>query len=119
MIRRPPRSTLSSSSAASDVYKRQGLELLAAGGAGCAGGVQRQRCVGERRRLRLRQGTAAGARTCRRGDQLAGLAPLRPWVAFVTEDSGRRSAEALTRTPGNLPPLPATVVSIDEDKIDG
>ena len=51
--------------------------------------------------------------------QLAGLAPLRPWVAFVTEDSGRRSAEALTRTPGNLPPLPATVVSIDEDKIDG
>src|SRR5664280_3832212 len=27
MIRRPPRSTLSSSSAASDVYKRQGLEL--------------------------------------------------------------------------------------------
>src|SRR5665648_423768 len=28
MIRRPPRSTLSSSSAASDVYKRQGLLLL-------------------------------------------------------------------------------------------
>ena len=28
MIRRPPRSTLSSSSAASDVYKRQALELL-------------------------------------------------------------------------------------------
>src|SRR5665648_1029702 len=28
MIRRPPRSTLSSSSAASDVYKRQGLYLL-------------------------------------------------------------------------------------------
>src|SRR5664279_1335118 len=28
MIRRPPRSTLSSSSAASDVYKRQGLELV-------------------------------------------------------------------------------------------
>eukprot|EP00658_Telonema_sp_P-2_P060319 TRINITY_DN49266_c0_g1_i4.p1 TRINITY_DN49266_c0_g1~~TRINITY_DN49266_c0_g1_i4.p1 ORF type:complete len:108 (-),score=3.75 TRINITY_DN49266_c0_g1_i4:226-549(-) len=27
MIRRPPRSTLSSSSAASDVYKRQGLEV--------------------------------------------------------------------------------------------
>src|SRR5664280_3503193 len=40
MIRRPPRSTLSSSSAASDVYKRQfhnraaGLEL-----AGCLGGI--------------------------------------------------------------------------------
>src|SRR5665648_986609 len=29
MIRRPPRSTLSSSSAASDVYKRQGFPLLA------------------------------------------------------------------------------------------
>src|SRR5664280_3893116 len=28
MIRRPPRSTLSSSSAASDVYKRQGPELV-------------------------------------------------------------------------------------------
>eukprot|EP00658_Telonema_sp_P-2_P027066 TRINITY_DN20986_c0_g1_i2.p2 TRINITY_DN20986_c0_g1~~TRINITY_DN20986_c0_g1_i2.p2 ORF type:complete len:101 (+),score=31.69 TRINITY_DN20986_c0_g1_i2:133-435(+) len=28
MIRRPPRSTLSSSSAASDVYKRQEVELL-------------------------------------------------------------------------------------------
>src|SRR5664280_3921854 len=27
MIRRPPRSTLSSSSAASDVYKRQGVEV--------------------------------------------------------------------------------------------
>src|SRR5665648_679149 len=27
MIRRPPRSTLSSSSAASDVYKRQGVDL--------------------------------------------------------------------------------------------
>eukprot|EP00658_Telonema_sp_P-2_P064590 TRINITY_DN5369_c0_g1_i2.p1 TRINITY_DN5369_c0_g1~~TRINITY_DN5369_c0_g1_i2.p1 ORF type:complete len:139 (+),score=39.06 TRINITY_DN5369_c0_g1_i2:113-529(+) len=31
MIRRPPRSTLSSSSAASDVYKRQGESLTAAG----------------------------------------------------------------------------------------
>src|SRR5664279_3976301 len=30
MIRRPPRSTLSSSSAASDVYKRQGLFHIAA-----------------------------------------------------------------------------------------
>src|SRR5665648_647666 len=29
MIRRPPRSTLSSSSAASDVYKRQGFKALA------------------------------------------------------------------------------------------
>src|SRR5674536_109909 len=29
MIRRPPRSTLSSSSAASDVYKRQGIRALA------------------------------------------------------------------------------------------
>src|SRR5665648_224734 len=29
MIRRPPRSTLSSSSAASDVYKRQGVSLTA------------------------------------------------------------------------------------------
>src|SRR5674536_150125 len=29
MIRRPPRSTLSSSSAASDVYKRQGLAAIA------------------------------------------------------------------------------------------
>src|SRR5665648_408246 len=28
MIRRPPRSTLSSSSAASDVYKRQGVDTL-------------------------------------------------------------------------------------------
>src|SRR5665648_1297465 len=32
MIRRPPRSTLSSSSAASDVYKRQGLHIPAAHG---------------------------------------------------------------------------------------
>ena len=37
MIRRPPRSTLDRSSAASDVYKRQGLhdvDALAAGGGG-------------------------------------------------------------------------------------
>src|SRR5674536_395171 len=34
MIRRPPRSTLSSSSAASDVYKRQGAPCRCAGGQG-------------------------------------------------------------------------------------
>src|SRR5674536_79086 len=32
MIRRPPRSTLSSSSAASDVYKRQGVDFNLTGG---------------------------------------------------------------------------------------
>eukprot|EP00658_Telonema_sp_P-2_P062092 TRINITY_DN5074_c0_g1_i4.p1 TRINITY_DN5074_c0_g1~~TRINITY_DN5074_c0_g1_i4.p1 ORF type:complete len:249 (+),score=74.86 TRINITY_DN5074_c0_g1_i4:80-826(+) len=32
MIRRPPRSTLSSSSAASDVYKRQGVDMICAQG---------------------------------------------------------------------------------------
>eukprot|EP00658_Telonema_sp_P-2_P023166 TRINITY_DN19278_c0_g1_i1.p1 TRINITY_DN19278_c0_g1~~TRINITY_DN19278_c0_g1_i1.p1 ORF type:complete len:123 (+),score=24.54 TRINITY_DN19278_c0_g1_i1:118-486(+) len=41
MIRRPPRSTLSSSSAASDVYKRQELikHLLARGGSAAATGL--------------------------------------------------------------------------------
>ena len=38
MIRRPPRSTLDRSSAASDVYKRQGLQLLADGLGHFAGG---------------------------------------------------------------------------------
>src|SRR5450756_3027119 len=43
MIRRPPRSTQSRSSAASDVYKRQGAEVLvhqdAVGGADCESSV--------------------------------------------------------------------------------
>src|SRR5664280_3820569 len=40
MIRRPPRSTLSSSSAASDVYKRQGFDLpMALGILGAYGGL--------------------------------------------------------------------------------
>src|SRR5450756_2524586 len=45
MIRRPPRSTQSRSSAASDVYKRQGLRRLAVlhhdAAAGRAGGVRK------------------------------------------------------------------------------
>src|SRR5664280_3931437 len=61
MIRRPPRSTLSSSSAASDVYKRQVLgerAKLFAGVAVDARGQQVARALGvqvlgERRKLRL------------------------------------------------------------------
>ena len=36
MIRRPPRSTLDRSSAASDVYKRQDLDMIKAAGLGIA-----------------------------------------------------------------------------------
>eukprot|EP00658_Telonema_sp_P-2_P059080 TRINITY_DN47770_c0_g1_i1.p1 TRINITY_DN47770_c0_g1~~TRINITY_DN47770_c0_g1_i1.p1 ORF type:complete len:104 (+),score=24.59 TRINITY_DN47770_c0_g1_i1:33-344(+) len=44
MIRRPPRSTLSSSSAASDVYKRQG-KIIPTGTTRCvAGGASYRRC---------------------------------------------------------------------------
>src|SRR5664280_3734048 len=61
MIRRPPRSTLSSSSAASDVYKRQGYyfkpridrELLATYGQGLIGTTG---CAGGEIQTRLRQG---------------------------------------------------------------
>src|SRR5664280_3702632 len=79
MIRRPPRSTLSSSSAASDVYKRQVED-----GQGVRGGVARELLVGgigqlieigERapwpREEQLALGAAVGEpRDVRRGDEI-------------------------------------------------
>ena len=72
MIRRPPRSTLGRSSAASDVYKRQGQAFALSGGGESAfgrrrlvGQVQRQRGGGQqkdgrpRRRIRIEGDGAA------------------------------------------------------------
>src|SRR5450756_287501 len=60
MIRRPPRSTQSRSSAASDVYKRQLPRLLGGARAGDDGGDTRLLGYPAQRRLGGGHGTAAG-----------------------------------------------------------
>src|SRR5664280_1515890 len=76
MIRRPPRSTLSSSSAASDVYKRQGSQrprpVAQQLGAGVAGLLRVE--LGGRQRSAL-HGGGEGLAVLAGADQRAGDAP--------------------------------------------
>src|SRR5450756_2291703 len=58
MIRRPPRSTQSRSSAASDVYKRQLLDRLKARGTAILNGVMVEKAHGTNLELRAADGTA-------------------------------------------------------------
>ena len=82
MIRRPPRSTLSSSSAASDVYKRQQLCCYTDGGKSCG-----------LRRSRIRSGRGTGRRHSDRWpstDTGASQSNTRPHLRQSTSTSHRR-----------------------------
>src|SRR5665648_1258205 len=82
MIRRPPRSTLSSSSAASDVYKRQGP---ARAGAGRSPGRRRGRPLRRRRpvvRAVVRSDAACGGHDLRDAARPAVVTPT-PILAVV------------------------------------
>src|SRR5664280_1300719 len=101
MIRRPPRSTLSSSSAASDVYKRQGVHVgqddLSAEGARTVIGPSRILGVSTHNVEQLQEANAGPADYIAYGPVFATLSKRRP-DALVGLD-GIRAARAATGKP--------------------
>ena len=98
MIRRPPRSTLDRSSAASDVYKRQGPDRLAKRiAAGVAHGPQTEREPVLRLRLKLIAHGVAPGRPAERDDtrclsRPAGGGALRCCLLYTSDAADERSS---------------------------
>src|SRR5674536_212299 len=93
MIRRPPRSTLSSSSAASDVYKRQPVHLVRPGGRRPVDTPALAKVVVAPNPVGSAQ--LVGHRVAGRRGLPAGCRPLRPDVpVHLVRPGGRRPVDA-------------------------